>query len=92
MEAPLDALVAPSSNHTLTCNVSSTSPVTITWFKDDMRVTLSGQRLTTRNGGAELIITGVDREADEGKYYCEADSTSVGSVRSLGVMINIACE
>ena len=92
MEAPSDALVAPNSTHTLTCNVSSTSPVTITWFKDDMRITFSGQHLISRNSGAELIITRVDRGTDEGRYYCEADSTSVGSVRSLGVMISVACE
>ena len=90
MEAPSDALVAPSSNHTLKCNVSSVSPVTITWFKDDMKITLDGQHLTTRRNGTELIITGVDRPTDEGSYYCKANSSSLGSVRSLEVRLRVA--
>ena len=92
MEAPSTALVAPSSNHTLKCNVSSLSPVTISWFKDDMKITLDGQHLTTRNNETELIITGVVRATDEGSYYCEANSSSLGSVRSLGVMLTVACK
>ena len=74
------------------CNVSSPSPVTITWFKDDSEIVLDGQHLTNRSDGMELTITGVSRGTDEGIYYCVASSTSLGSVRSLGAMIRVACK
>lgn len=90
MEAPSDALVARDGNHTLKCNISSPSPVTITWFKDDVVVMLDGRHLTDRNNGMELIITDVDQGTDEGTYYCLVNSTSLGSVRSLGAILRVA--
>ena len=92
LEVPSEALVPPDSNHTLKCNVSSPSPVTIIWFKNDMEIVADGQHLTNRSNGMELIITGVNRMTDEGIYYCVAGSTLLGSVRSLGVMIRVACK
>ena len=91
LEAPSDALVAPNSNHTLKCNVSSSSPVTITWFKDDQEIVLDGHHQTNSNE-MELIITEVDRDTDEGAYYCLVNSPSLGSVRSLGIMLKVACK
>ena len=92
LEAPSGAQLAPNSNHTLKCNISSSLPVTITWFKDDIDITLDSHHLTTRNNGMELTITGVNRQTDEGSYFCEAGNISIGSVRSLAVMLEVACK
>jgi len=93
LETPSDALVAPNSNHTFKCNVSSLLPVAIAWFKDgnELEITLDGH-WTTRNNGMELIITGVQRGSDEGTYFCEVSNTSLGSVRSLGGILKVACK
>lgn len=92
LEAPSGALLAPDSNHTLKCNVSSSSPVTITWFKDGVEVTLDGDHLATRSNGMELIITEVNQRTDEGTYFCEVSNVLLGSLRSLGVMLRVACK
>ena len=56
-----------------------------------MKIVVDGQH-TTRSNGTELIITGVDRATDEGSYHCEANSSSLGSVRSLEVTLRVACK
>ena len=89
ISTPSDVVIAPGSEHTLTCTVIPSTPNVITWYRDDVQVTLGG-RFNSRNGGTELVISGVQR-SDSGRYACEA-SNSEGSLRSLGAAIQVACK
>ena len=87
---PSDMIIAPGSEHILRCTVTPPTANLIVWYQDDAKVNLSGGRVTTRHGGTELVITGVQR-SDSGRYTCEA-SSSEGSLRSLGATIQVACK
>jgi len=87
---PSDMIIAPGSEHILRCTVTPPTTNLIVWYQDDVEVNLSGGRVTTRHGGTELVITGVQR-SDSGRYTCEA-SSSEGSLRSLGATIQVACK
>jgi len=86
---PSDVLIAPGSDHTLTCTVTPPTPNLITWYRDDAEVNIDG-RVTSRNGGTELFISSIQR-SDGGRYACEA-SSSEGSLRSLEATIQVACK
>jgi len=86
---PSDVVIAPGSNHTLTCTVIPPTPILITWYRDDVEINID-ERVISRNGGTELFISRAQR-SDSGRYACEA-SSSEGLLRSLGATIQVACK
>ena len=86
-----DVVVAPSSTALLECGASGSPQPTITWYKDDLQVTLDMRIVQGASGDLQISNVQSSEPSDAGHYHCIASNTA-GSVRSLTAELRIACE
>ncbi|XP_047017548.1 transmembrane and immunoglobulin domain-containing protein 1 isoform X1 [Ictalurus punctatus] len=75
--------VEEKSDAVLSCDVRASPPVTVAWMKDDKLLDLSSSSYKTSNNGftATLSISNVKRDAHQGVYDCETNSSVYGVTR-----------
>jgi hypothetical protein len=74
---PSNQTMFEGENATISCNVTGTPPIVVTWEKDgtDFKVS-SDSRLQSSNDGQQLTVTQVV-PLDSGSYVCVANNSIV---------------
>ena len=75
---------------TLSCNATGNPGPTISWTKDESRMSSNSARISLSDDNKQLTITNVNR-TDSGEYRCVA-SNSLGNDTSSGATLNIQCK
>ena len=99
--AVVDVTVPPTNvgaqeggNITLSCEVSSDTNVTVTWWHGDREVSEKDVRVSIRRNGSMSILTITNAESgDAGEYRCNATSPATGlcEVSSAG-KVRVYCK
>ena len=76
---------------TFACNATGTPTPSISWTKDDLSFSSSGdQRVSFTQQNAKLTVTNLSR-ADSGQYRCVANN-SEGNATSNAAILNVQCK
>jgi len=84
---PTSEITTEGQNVTLDCTAIGEPPPTITWYKDNQLLNISG-RFT--QDSSSLTITKVSRE-DNGTYYCNA-TNNISSEVSHSALLTVYCK